>query len=340
MPTNHPAPPDAQHAAAESSPAVPRFLLSVIVPFLNEGEGVEAFARGMQPALEKLTGCDAEIICIDDGSTDDTLERLKQLAAHDPRYRVIELSRNFGKEAALTAGLDAATGDAVVPMDADLQDPPELLRELVEVWQTGVDVVLARRVDRRSDTVFKRTSANWFYLLHNCVSDIEIPPHVGDFRLMDRRVVTALKSMPERQRFMKGLFAWVGFRTAVIDYERAPRIVGSTKFPGWKLWNFALEGFTSFSTAPLRMWTYIGFCGVLFTSVYAIIILIRTLLHGVDVPGYASLLLAVLFFGSLQLVSVGLLGEYIGRIYIESKQRPVYIVRDRHGFPAPESERR
>jgi polyisoprenyl-phosphate glycosyltransferase len=314
------------------SPPMPRQRhLSIIVPFYNEGAGVEMFDLALRPLLATLCAYRIEIICVDDGSTDDTLGRLLALADANPQYRVIELSRNFGKEAALTAGLDAAAGQAVVPMDADLQDPPVLIHQLLQLWEKGADVVLARRAKRGSDGVFKRKTAQWFYRMHNHVADITIPENVGDFRLMDRRVVEALKRLPERQRFMKGLFSWVGFRTAFVDYDRAPRAAGTTKFPGWKLWNFAIEGFTSFSTVPLRVWTYVGFAGALTTTLYASAILIRTLLWGVDVPGYASLLIAILFFGSLQLISLGLLGEYIGRIYIESKQRPIYIVRSEYG---------
>lgn len=307
--------------------------LSLVVPFFNEGEGVDAFAKAVGPVVAALQASyDLEIVCVDDGSRDDTLARLIKAAQVDDHYRVIELSRNFGKEAAMTAGMDAATGDAVIPMDADLQDPPELLIEMTAKWREGADVVLARRTDRSTDSFFKRLTSDWFYRLHNRVSDIEIPRNVGDFRLMDRSVINALKALPERQRFMKGMFAWVGFRTVVINYARAPRAVGKSKFHGWKLWNFAIEGFTSFSIAPLRVWTYVGVGGAGLTSLYAFFILTRTLLYGVDVPGYASLLLATLFIGSLQLISVGLLGEYIGRIYIESKQRPVYIVRTEHRF--------
>lgn len=310
----------------DQTPAsMPRQLISIVVPFFNEGAGVEAFAQAMEPVLAQLP-VKAEIVCVDDGSRDDTLSRLVALHVRDPRYRVLQLSRNFGKEAALSAGLDAARGDAVVPIDADLQDPPGLIPAMVDRWQRGHKVVLARRSDRRSDKLFKRKTAEWFYRLHNRVSDIEIPANVGDFRLMDRQVVDALKRLPERQRFMKGLFSWVGFDPAIIDYERATRAVGDSKFAGWKLWNFAIEGLTSFSTAPLRIWTYVGLATAAITGVYGLFIITRTLILGVDVPGYASLLLAVLFFGSLQLISVGLLGEYIGRIYLESKQRPVYVV--------------
>ena len=303
----------------------PRRLVSIVVPFFNEGEGVDAFARALQPVLDRLP-VDVEIVCVDDGSRDDTLARLVRLHLADSRYRVLQLSRNFGKEAALSCGLDAARGDAVIPIDADLQDPPELMLEMIRRWQDGHPLVLARRADRSTDTAFKRSTAAWFYRLHNKVSDIEIPANVGDFRLMDRQVVEVLRRLPERQRFMKGLFAWVGFQPVFVDYERAPRAVGDSKFRGWKLWNFALEGITSFSTAPLRVWTYVGLATTAITAVYALFILVRTMIHGVDVPGYASTILVVLFFGSLQLISVGLLGEYIGRIYLETKQRPVYVV--------------
>lgn len=304
--------------------------LSIIVPFFNEGDGVEVFHKALGPVLAGILEYHVEIICVDDGSTDDTLERLLKLAGPNPQYKIIELSRNFGKEAALTAGLDAATGQAVVAIDADLQDPPSLLHQLIHMWENGADVVLARRADRSTDSLLKRTTAQWFYRLHNLVADIAIPQNVGDFRLMDRRVVEALKLLPERQRFMKGLFCWVGFKTVMLDYERAPRAVGTTKFPGWKLWNFAIEGITSFSTTPLRIWTYVGVVSAALTSIYALGVLVRTLVLGVELPGYASLLIAILFFGSLNLISLGLVGEYVGRIYIESKQRPIYIVRNKY----------
>lgn len=305
--------------------------ISIVVPFYSEGAGVDLFYAATCPVFAQIPALDFEVVCIDDGSDDDTLQRLIAIAESDHRYRVIELSRNFGKEAALTAGLDAATGDVVIPIDADLQDPPELIPAMIDEWLKGAEIVLARRVDRSSDSILKRASAEMFYGLHNCLADIHIPPNVGDFRLMDRLVVDALKQFPERQRFMKGLFAWVGFRTVTIDYVRNPRAAGVTKFSGWKLWNFALEGITSFSAAPLKFWSYLGGFGALGTFGYALYIVTRTLIYGIDVPGYASLLVAVLFFGSLQLVSVGMLGEYIGRIYIETKNRPLYLIRKIHG---------
>ncbi len=305
--------------------------ISLVIPFYNESEVVAVFRESILKILNQIKDADFEIICVDDGSSDDTLLQLISIVEEDGRFQVIELSRNFGKEAALTAGIDAATGDAVIPIDADLQDPPELIVEMVQKWLDGAEVVLARRVNRDSDTYLKRRTAEIFYRLHNRLSAVQIPENVGDFRLMDRSVVDALKRLPEKQRFMKGLFAWVGFRTITIDYTRSPRAAGNTKFSGWKLWNFALEGITGFSAAPLKLWTYIGGMGALFTFIYVVWVIVRTLVYGVDVPGYASLLVAVLFMGSLQLISVGVLGEYIGRIYMETKNRPLYLIRKKHG---------
>jgi glycosyltransferase involved in cell wall biosynthesis len=305
--------------------------ISIIVPFFNEGGGVETFRAELLRALDAIGGVRWEIVCIDDGSTDSTLAELVALAAADPRFKIIELSRNFGKEAALTAGLDEASGDAVIPIDADLQDPPALIAQMLTAWEAGAEVVLARRADRSTDGLLKRRTAIGFYRLHNRLSKTKIPENVGDFRLMDRIVVEALKRLPERQRFMKGLFAWVGFRTVTIDYVRAERAAGQTKFSGLALWNFALEGFTSFSTTPLKIWTYLGAASALGTFGYLVFIVARTIFFGIDVPGYASLLVAILFFGSVQLLSVGLLGEYIGRIYLETKQRPTYLIRRVHG---------
>jgi glycosyltransferase involved in cell wall biosynthesis len=306
-------------------------LLSLVVPFYNEAEAIQSFADSILPALEAISDTRWEIVCVDDGSKDGTLLKLVALAQADPRFRVLEFSRNFGKEAALTAGIDAARGEAVIPIDADLQDPPGLIADMVKAWREGAEVVLAKRVDRSSDGVLKRKTAAWFYQLHNKLSKTKIPENVGDFRLMDRAVVNALKQLPERQRFMKGLFAWVGFRTVTLDYTRAPRAAGETKFSGLALWNFAMEGFTSFSTAPLKVWTYLGALSAVLTFLYAVYIVIRTVVLGNQVPGYASLFVAITFFGSVQLISIGLLGEYIGRIYMETKQRPAYLIRKTYG---------
>jgi glycosyltransferase involved in cell wall biosynthesis len=306
--------------------------VSIVAPFYNEEDGIEFFYGAIRAVIDGMPGVRFEVVCVDDGSGDDTLSRLIALVGRDPRYRVVELSRNFGKEAALTAGIDAANGDAVIPIDADLQDPPELIPAMIMEWQRGFEIVLARRTDRSSDPFWKRFTAALFYRLHNSMSDVKIPANVGDFRLMSRTVIDALKRLPERQRFMKGLFAWVGFRTSTIDYVRQPRSMGSTKFSGWKLWNFAIEGMTGFSTAPLKIWMYVGVIGAALSMLYAAFIVSRTLIQGVDIPGYASLLVVVLFLGSIQLISVGVLGEYIGRIYLEAKQRPTYIIRQQHGY--------
>ena len=306
-------------------------LVSVVVPFYDEAGGVGPFFAELAAALAQLPAYRFEVVCVDDGSSDGTLAELVALAGRDPRVRVLELSRNFGKEAALTAGIDAARGDAVIAIDADLQDPPELIARLIEPWSAGADVVLARRTDRSSDSFLKRTTAGLFYRIHNRLSSVQSPDNVGEVRLLDRRVVDALKTLPERQRFMKGLFAWIGFKTVAVDYARRSRSSGSSKFSGWRLWNFALEGITSFSTVPLRVWTYVGALGALATFLYALFIIARVLILGIDVPGYASLLVAILFLGSLQLLSVGVLGEYIGRVYLETKQRPVYLVRREFG---------
>lgn len=307
----------------------PAPLISIVAPFYNESEGVEIFHERMVSVVGGMDGLRFELVCVNDGSDDDTLARLRRLAESDARVRVIDLSRNFGKEAALSAGLDAARGDAVIPIDADLQDPPELIPALIAQWRNGFEVVLARRVDRDTDTFMKRWTAGLFYRLHNLIGDVRIPENVGDFRLLDRRVADALRALPERCRFMKGMFAWLGFRTAVVDYRRAPRAAGRSKFSGWRLWNLAIEGITGFSTVPLRIWTYIG-VAVSFTAfAYAAFIVGRTLLLGADVPGYASLIVIMLFLGGVQLIGIGVIGEYVGRIYLETKQRPVYLVRER-----------
>lgn len=304
--------------------------LSLIVPFYNEEAAIGHFARSILPVIDGIAKTDWEIVCVDDGSNDATLRELVRLSEDDRRFRVLELSRNFGKEAALTAGLDAATGDAVIIIDADLQDPPEVIPKMVQAWREGAEVVLGKRVDRSSDSMVKRKTAAWFYALHNRLAHIRIPENVGDFRLMDRCVVEALRKLPERQRFMKGLFAWVGFRTVTVDYVRAPRAAGTTKFSGYSLWNFALEGFTSFSSAPIRLWTYLGTLGAILAIFYAIFIVFRTILWGNSVPGYASLFVALIFFSSVQIISIGMLGEYIGRIYMETKQRPIYVLRRKY----------
>ena len=299
----------------------------------NEEEALAPFLDRLLPILTG-TGESFEIICVNDGSRDATLERPLDARQQYPGIVVLNLSRNFGKEAALTCGIDYAGGKAVIPIDADLQDPPELIIEMLKLWRQGFDVVLAQRIDRSADHLLKRKTAEWFYWLHNAISDSSIPPNVGDFRLMDRKVVEALKALPERRRFMKGLFAWVGFRQAVIPYSREARQAGMSKFSGWHLWNFALEGITSFSTAPLRIWSYLGLCIALVAFAYGAFIVGRVLLLGRDMPGYASLITVILFLGGVQLIGLGVLGEYLGRIYLETKGRPVYIVRDHYDHEA------
>lgn len=305
-------------------------MISIVCPFYNEQDAIEPFIAGVVPVLESL-GEDFELVCVNDGSSDRTLEGLVAATEHDGRVRVVDLSRNFGKEAALTAGLDYARGDAVVPIDADLQDPPQVIGEFVRLWREGYEVVIGRRLDRSADSWVKRVSAGMFYRVHNRIADVPIPEDVGDFRLLDRRVVDALRALPERRRFMKGLFAWVGFRTAVVDYARAPRVAGKSKFNGWQLWNFAIEGITAFSTTPLRIWTYLGLCMAAVAFVYAAFIVVRTIILGIDVPGYASLITIILLIGGMQLAGLGVIGEYVGRVYAETKQRPIYVVRRSYG---------
>jgi glycosyltransferase involved in cell wall biosynthesis len=304
-------------------------MISIVCPFYNEQEVVEAFFGRLTSVLE-ATGEDFEIICVNDGSCDNTLLGLLAAQSRYEGVRVVDLSRNYGKEAALTAGLDLARGDAVIPIDADLQDPPEVIPRLLEKWRQGFEVVLAQRIDRSTDIWFKSLAAGWFYRIHNRVANVRLPENVGDFRLLDRCVVEAIRRLPERQRFMKGIFAWVGFKTATVGYVREPRSGGTSKFSSWWLWNLALEGITSFSTMPLRVWTYVGLAVAGASLGYGAFIVVRTLIHGVDMPGYASVFVAITFLGGLQLIGLGVIGEYLGRIYTEAKQRPIYIVRKIH----------
>ena len=307
--------------------------LSIIVPCYNESEVVENFFSAMvgNNGILNNLGLNCELVFINDGSKDNTLELLKaQKEIYSNKsnldIKIVNLSRNFGKEAAMSAGFSVASGEAIVPMDADLQDPPELIAKFVELWRQGYDVVLAKRNDRQEDSFAKRFSSSLFYKLNNKISDVKLPDNVGDFRLFTRKVLNAINSLPENQRFMKGIFAWVGFNSITIEYKRPQRIAGSSKFNGWKLWNFALQGITGFGTLPLRIWTYIGFIVSFFAFIYASFLVLRTLIMGIDLPGYASLVVIILFLGGLQLIGIGILGEYVGRIYMESKRRPPFII--------------
>lgn len=303
-------------------------LITLVVPVFNEEDAIPLFIEEIRKVSLDDLNAKLEVLFVNDGSTDATLRILRALQLQESFVGYIDLSRNFGKEAAMTAGLEHAAGDAVIPMDVDLQDPPELIAEMVARWREGAEVVVARRANRDSDTILKRATASWFYKVHNWLATPKIPDNVGDYRLMDRKVVEALNRLPESRRFMKGLFAWIGFQTVEISYTRSERVAGQTKFNGWKLWNFAMEGLTSFSTAPLQIWTYIGFSVAIPSLVYAIFIVLRSLVIGTDVPGYASLIVAICFLGGLQLIGIGVLGEYLGRTYLETKKRPVYVVRE------------
>jgi glycosyltransferase involved in cell wall biosynthesis len=305
-----------------------------VVPVFNEAGSIEPFLARAKPVLDGL-GEAYEIVFVDDGSSDETLARLVAWRERDPAIKIVGLSRNFGKDIALTAGLDHACGAAVVAIDVDLQDPPEVIPDLVAKWREGHDVVYAKRMSRAGDTAAKRLSAAWFYRVHHALSDIDIPSDTGDFRLMDRKVIDALGRVGERNRFMKGLFTWVGFRQAEVGYRREARAAGDSKWTYWRLWNFALDGITSFSTLPLRVWTYLGGAVSLLAFAYALFLIVRTLVHGVDTPGYASLMVVVLFLGGVNLLSLGVIGEYLGRTYTEVKNRPLYLVRESHGFDRP-----
>ncbi|MPZ32277.1 MAG: glycosyltransferase [Rhodospirillales bacterium] len=300
-------------------------LLSLVVPVFNEEESIDLFLDTVPPLMER-DGFRFEIVFVNDGSSDNTLAHLLDRGALDRRLRIVNLSRNFGKEAALTAGIDHARGDVIVPMDIDLQDPPELIEPFMARWREGYDIVYGVRTQRAWDTAAKRLSANWFYRVFNSMSPVRIPENVGDFRLVDRRAVEVLRQLPERNRFMKGLFAWVGFNAVGVPYERPRRAAGSSKFNLWRLWNFALDGVVSFSTAPLRAWFYVGVVIAAIAVLYALFIVTRVLLFGIDTPGYASLLIAVLLMGAIQLLSLGIIGEYLGRLFLEVKGRPIYVI--------------
>ena len=306
-------------------------MLSVVTPMYNEEENISMFLSKLIPILNKITP-NYNVICVNDGSTDNTLEKLKEKRNTHSAIKIINLSRNFGKDKALTAGLDYTQGDIVIPIDSDLQDPPELIEEMVNKWKEGFDVVYATRRIRHGESWFKKSTATFFYKIINAISEIPVPKNTGDFRLIDKRVVEAIRRLPEEARFMKGLFSWVGFRQTSIMYDRQPRFSGKTSWNYWKLWNFALDGFTSFSHLPIRIWSYIGITISLLSLVYAIAIITYVITKGIDVPGYASLMVVTLFLGGIILIGLGVLGEYIGRIFIEVKRRPLYLVSELWGF--------
>jgi glycosyltransferase involved in cell wall biosynthesis len=301
-------------------------MISILCPCYNEEEALPIFFRETIPVMESL-GEPFEFVCVNDGSRDATLDVLLSVAEKDSRVRIVDLSRNFGKEAALTAAIDYASGDAVIPIDADLQHPVDLIPRMVDKWKDGYKVVLARRSNRAEKTLIKRFLSGLFYKLHNLVAQPKIPENVGDFRLISREVCDAVKLLPERYRFMKGIFAWVGFETYTLDYIEAERRTGKTNFSYWRLWKLALDGITSFSTFPLTIFLYLGGAISSTAILYSFYIFLKTLILGVELPGYASLICLILFLSGLQLLGVGILGEYVGRTYMESKQRPIYIVR-------------
>jgi polyisoprenyl-phosphate glycosyltransferase len=327
-----------RNALGDDFPPAARRLLSIVVPVFNEAGVLGEFNRRLAAVRRRLP-LPSEVIFVDDGSTDRSLALLHDLHADDPTISVINLSRNFGKEIAMTAGLDYSRGDAVILIDADLQDPPELIPALVEQWAIGnADVVYAQRRSRAGESWFKRAMAFGFYRVANVFAQPPVPVDTGDFRLLSRRAVDALKLLREQHRFMKGLFAWIGYPQVAIAYDRDPRFSGKTKWNYWKLWNFSLEGITSFSIAPLRMASYVGFITATFAIFYGIYIVILTLIFGNPVAGYPSLLALMLFLGGVQLISLGIIGEYLGRVFNEAKRRPLYFVNS--VLPAlPDSER-
>lgn len=307
--------------------------INLIVPCFNEAQSLPELMQRLLPVCREAEA-EFTIIAVDDGSIDGTFEawQVEALKQAEIGIRVIRFSRNFGKEIAISCGLQNSHGDAAIVMDADLQDPPELIPEMLQHWQQGFDSVIAVRSNRDSDSAMKRFTARAFYSLMSRIADIDLPPQAGDFRLLSARLVLTLNAYPERTRFMKGLFASLGFKQKLIHFERSARNQGKSSFSFWKLWNFALDGITSFSSLPLRIWGYFGFLLAFTGFLYALYIIFRTLIQGVDLPGYPSILVFILFFSGIQLISIGILGEYIGRLFTEVKQRPMYLVAESFGF--------
>ena len=318
----------AEHELQLAEPGTPaRVALSVVIPLYNEREVLPLLYERLTDVLKPLA-IRYELVLVDDGSRDNSGLYLLELAASHPEVKAVRLSRNFGKEAALTAGLDLSVGEAVVVLDADLQDPPELIAQMLAAFHAGSDIVCMKRRSRAGESWHKRLSAHLFYRLLNRLSHIEIPADTGDFRLMSRRAVDALKQLPERNRYMKGLFAWVGLPTHVIEYDRDARASGITKWNGLKLLGLAFEGITSFSVTPLRWATVMGLVGALVGLSFGFWIVVDALLHGNPVGGYPSLIAVITFLGGVQLLSIGVVGEYVGKTYFETKQRPLYVLRD------------
>jgi len=302
--------------------------ISIISPLYNEEELVDDFFNKINEEIHQIKNYEFEIIIINDGSSDGSLEKLKEYLTTQKNLKIINLNRNFGKEIAITAGINNCQQDAAIIIDFDLQDPINIIPQFIKSWEDGYESVVGVRTNRDVDNIFKRLSAKYFYKIYNIFSDIKIPENAGDCRLIDKTIINQLKQLPERQRFMKGIFSWIGANTKYIEFTRNKRIANKSKFSKWKLWNFAIEGITSFSTMPLRIWTYIGFFISSISFIYALFIITITLVYGIDLPGYSSIIVTILFLGGIQIMGIGILGEYLGRTYSESKQRPMYLIRN------------
>ena len=308
-------------------------LVSVVVPVFNESEVIEAFSSRATQALSAIRGCDYEIIFVDDGSRDDSYSQLQALAARDPHVRVIKFSRNFGHQIAITAGIDHARGDCVAVIDSDLQDPPEVIAQMVDKWREGYDVVYGLRADRAGESRFKLATAALFYRILNRIAKINIPVDVGDFRLMSRRATDQLRQLREKDRFVRGLVSWIGFRQTGVPYHRDKRYAGETKYPFSKMVKFAFDGITAFSTVPLKLATWLGYFASAFAFLYLISVFIQKAL-GITVQGWATVMVAMLFLGGVQLICLGIIGEYLGRVFNELKPRPMYVIEEVIGLPA------
>ena len=306
--------------------------VSIIVSMYNEEESLDLFFKKINEVVAENSKYSFEIVCIDDGSIDGTYEKLCKIAKKNKKVKVLKFSRNFGKEYGMMAGLKYCNGKCAIPIDVDLQDPPHLISEFIEKWKEGYDMVYGIRIDRKSDTLLKRLTAKMFYKIYNLLTKSPIPYNAGDYRLIDRKVINAILSLNEKNIFMKGIFGWTGFKSTGIKYVREKRSAGVSKWNYWKLWNFALDGITASTTFPLRVWTYLGGLLSLSGMFYAFYIILRTIIRGIDVPGYASLLVFILLLGGIQMIILGIIGEYIGRIFIEVKNRPIYIVEDKVNF--------